>query len=426
MKYDLIVVGGGPGGLMAAKTAAEDGLKVVLVERKRNITEINRTCLQTFIINRLTASTEMEAGIPNADGYIDPVSIELLPDKCRFHFPVPGFSVDYDGSYVPYYNMIELSPSGYQIYRYKPNDKFWAVFYQKEVFLAGLLDSAQKAGAEILPETTGLGVENTPDGVKVLVRGKSGEQTLEARKAIAADGVNSTIVESLGLNKDRKVMTPPSRVVEYEMEGIETDFPRFSLLVITVPSLNSYGPIATALKAEARVSLWSLTPDTLSPSTVLDKFIKHPNFAPWFRHARVVKKTAAGLSTGLRTPISEPVAGNVVIVGDAAAPVETWIQGAVACGYMAVKAIERGLSGQKGYAEYVNWWQKAFAFNDPHYWKVAGLMPVPRICSDEEVDYLYSLFHGRIGGAIGLIANNLELIKKGRPELYERLTKGMR
>lgn len=35
MKYDLIVVGGGPGGLMAAKTAAEDGLKVILVERKK-------------------------------------------------------------------------------------------------------------------------------------------------------------------------------------------------------------------------------------------------------------------------------------------------------------------------------------------------------------------------------------------------------
>ena len=45
MKYDLIVVGGGPGGLMAAKTAAEDGLKVLLIERKRNITEIKRACL---------------------------------------------------------------------------------------------------------------------------------------------------------------------------------------------------------------------------------------------------------------------------------------------------------------------------------------------------------------------------------------------
>ena len=42
MKCDLIVVGGGPGGLMAAKTAAEDGLKVLLIERERNITEINR------------------------------------------------------------------------------------------------------------------------------------------------------------------------------------------------------------------------------------------------------------------------------------------------------------------------------------------------------------------------------------------------
>ncbi|GAI99384.1 unnamed protein product, partial [marine sediment metagenome] len=54
MKYDLIVVGGGPGGLMAAKTAAEDGLKVVLIERKRNITEINRACSQIFYTHKLT------------------------------------------------------------------------------------------------------------------------------------------------------------------------------------------------------------------------------------------------------------------------------------------------------------------------------------------------------------------------------------
>jgi len=421
MKYDLIVVGGGPGGLMAAKTAAEDGLKVVLIDRKRNITEINRACMQIFYTHKITGSPETEEGKARADGYINPVSVELLPDKCRFHFPVPGFSLDYDGNLLPYYNWIGLSPSGYQLHRHKPNNKIWAFFYQKEVFLAGLLASAQKAGAEIMPETIGMGAENTPDGVRVRVRGKSGEQTLEARAAIAADGVTSAIVESLGLNKNRKVMTPPFKIIEYEMEGVETNLPRFSLIRVTIPSLNPFGPVGTGLMAEGRVFLWTMTVGTLSPSTILEKFMKHPNFASWFHHARVVKKMAAGGGPGLRTQIREPVAGNVVIVGDATAPVETWIQGAVACGYLAVKAIEKELNGQKGYPEYINWWQKAFAFNDPHYWKVAGIFPINKICSDEEVDYLYSLFQGRVGCDVGLIANNLELIKEGRPELYERI-----
>ena len=425
MKYDLIVVGGGPGGLMAAKTAAEDGLKVVLIERKKNITEITRACMQAFYIHKVTGSLEIEEGKTRADGYIDPVSAELLPDKCRLHFPVPGFSIDYDGSYVPYYNWIGLSPSGYQIHRHKPNDKIWALFYQKEVFLSGLLASVRKAGVEVMPETIGIRAENIRDGVKVLVRGKSEERMLEAKKAIVADGKESNIVESLGLNKDRKVMSPAFKIIEYEMEGVKTSLPKFSFVRFTIPSLNPFAPLGIGLRAEDRVFLWTMTVGSLSPSMVLEKFMKHSNFALWFRDARVVKKTASG-GTGLRTPIKEPVAGNAVIVGDAAAPVETWIQGAVACGYQAVKAIEKELNGQKGYPGYIDWWQKAFAFNDPHYWKVAGVFPLNRICTDDEVDYIYSLFHNRIGCDVGLIAKNLDLIKKERPELYEKLTKGMR
>ena len=72
--------------------------------------------------------------------------------------------------------------------------------------------------------------------------------------------------------------------------------------------------------------------------------------------------------------------GNVV-VGDAGAPVETWIHGTVACGYQAVKTIEKELNGQKGYLEYIDWWQKAFAFNDPRYWKVAGVFSLNQICT---------------------------------------------
>ena len=143
-KYDLIVVGGGPGGLMAAKTAAEDGLKVLLIERKKNITEIKRTCLQIFYIRKLSAS---RAGL-HGDGYIEPVSVEVNDHAYRFHFPGPGFSLDYTGPLKSYYHWIEISPSKASIYRRK--DTIWGYFYDKETFLAELLASAQKAGAEIL------------------------------------------------------------------------------------------------------------------------------------------------------------------------------------------------------------------------------------------------------------------------------------
>ena len=432
MKYDLIVVGGGPGGLMAAKKAAEDGLKVLLIERKKNISEILRACLQVFYIHKVTASPDVEEGRTRADGYINPVSVELLPDKTRFNFPVPGFSLDYDGPITPYYNWIDLSPSGHAIYRHPPDKNIWGVVFDKEHFLAGLLSDAQKAGAEVWPETIGVGAENTPDGVKVRVRRKSGEQTLEAKKAIAADGVSSAIVESLGLNEKRQVMAPPSTgggggLLEYEMEGIETDLPRFSFVWITIPSINPFGNLSLGLRGMGITSFGTMGTGNLSSKTVLENFMKHPRFAPWFRNARIVKKigTSSGGGRGILGPIKEPVAGNVVIVGDAAAPIETWIQGAVAMAYLAVEAIKKDLGGQKDYQEYIDWWQKAFAFNDPRYWKVVGaLARLNSICTDEEVDYLYSLFEGRVGCALGFITKNLELIKKGRPELYERLKKG--
>jgi digeranylgeranylglycerophospholipid reductase len=426
MKYDLIIVGGGPGGLMAAKTAAEDGLKVILIERKRNITEINRGCCQIFYINKLAPSGESERGTPRADAYTEPVSVEVGADKTRFHFPVPGFSIDYSGTLRPYLNWIHISPSGYQIHRYKLNDRPWGYYYHKETFLADLLTSVEKAGAEVWAETNGLGAENTKDGVRVRLRGKSGEQTLEARAAIAADGIHSRIAESLGLNQKRQALGPLHlSFVHYIMEGVETGLPESAWLTWSIPSINPYGFIAIGMSAENKHTLGAFGTEKLSPDTVLKKFINHPKYAHMFQHAQVVKKEGMGRSGILLGPIREPVAGNVVIVGDAGAIAETWIQGAVACAYQAVKAIEKELNGEEGYPEYINWWQHAFAFNTPDYLKmVSTLYPLNRLCSDEDMDYIFSLFQGRLGIPEKMVANNLELIKQGKPELYEKLTKG--
>jgi flavin-dependent dehydrogenase len=42
--YDLIVVGAGPAGLMAARTAAENGLSIALLERKTDIPKMLSFC----------------------------------------------------------------------------------------------------------------------------------------------------------------------------------------------------------------------------------------------------------------------------------------------------------------------------------------------------------------------------------------------
>ena len=49
-RYDVVIVGAGPGGAMAAKTAAENGLKTALLERKTNPAEITRGCAMMFAV----------------------------------------------------------------------------------------------------------------------------------------------------------------------------------------------------------------------------------------------------------------------------------------------------------------------------------------------------------------------------------------
>jgi flavin-dependent dehydrogenase len=314
---------------------------------------------------------------------------------------------------------IHFSPSGYHICREKDGTLI-GFFWEKESLLTGLLSEVEKAGSEILTETVALGAENTKDGVKVRVRTKSGEQTIEAKRVIAADGNTSTIVDSLGLNEKRQILGSPDHgggIVGYVMEGIETEYRLNSWLLFSIPDLN-----------RAHFWMYMLAGDrnvlgTLGvKSEVIDQLMQLPFYEPWFRNARIVKKIATAMGS-IRTPIIEPIAGNVLIIGDAAALIEVTNPGAIACGYQGAKATLKELNGQKGYKEYTEWWQKSFETLSPDYPQAAArFYALNGICSNEEIDYLYHLVEDSIGLPTILVTKNLERIKVERPELYYKLS----
>jgi len=209
MRYDLVIVGGGPGGMLAAQRAADAGLKTLLVEKKPLVTKIHRACSQIFYTRKISPSGDSETGKPRSDGYIDPVSVEVGSDVTRFHFEKPGFTLDYRGCLRPYLNWLHVSPSGYTVNRYPTNHRPWGFQFTKETMMEELLVAAEAAGAEIRGGTIGLGAENTADGVNVRLRDATGETTVTAGAVIAADGIPSRIADSVGLTAKRDVIGPP-------------------------------------------------------------------------------------------------------------------------------------------------------------------------------------------------------------------------
>ena len=185
MKYDLIVIGGGPGGLAAAWTAARDGLKVLLLERRKEIANVRRLCGQFANINMISVT-----GIYKY-GYSEPLHLEVGTEKTTVHWPAIGLSMDYSGPLKPYLNYVHFSPGGNVLYRIK--DRFFGFYWEKEALLRDLMGYAETAGAKIITGATARSAENTPEGVNVVVDIGGVTKTYEARRVIAADGKGSKI-----------------------------------------------------------------------------------------------------------------------------------------------------------------------------------------------------------------------------------------
>jgi len=378
-QYDIIVIGAGPGGLTSAATLAKEGQDVLLVDIKKEIPQVNRCCCTALI-------TE-----PNTHG--DTVTIQ----SNNIYFEKTEITVRYTGQWVKLEKSIRLSPGGKKLTM--ANEKGVAWPYSKEVLLKNLLEDAEEAGVDILTETAGLKAENLKGGVKVVLRGSTSRSLKEVKGkvAVAADGVNSQIVRGLELFKKRKYITS-FHVASYFLEGVEVPYPPSWITFIgkghTRDGRSQLYMLAKHLPTakpgdEPIIDVVCGTPRGFSAKQGLDYFITSGRFSHWFRKAKVVHASSAVLN--FYSPIMEPAEGNIVVVGDAAAFIETYCQSAIMYGYRAAKVILKHLETGEGFKEYTDFWRSSFEYCWPGEMEKASRSFGLHVLEDEELDYIFGL-----------------------------------
>jgi len=411
MNYDLIVNGAGPAGLMAASGAAEAGLRVLLLEKFEDISIIRRACCQQFVMDE---NYEQE---------------NITVEPGRVVFPANGFDVAYAG---PQHAITETrfrSAAGRTVrFRYADSRPV-AIKFDKGLLLAGLLERCLKAGVEYRTATVVTAAVDHGDHVYVHAVHDGRAVEFKAAKLIAADGVNSRTIASLGMNAERTHFATALCII-YALEGVR-DFDPSVMQWHMGMAYGSFAPVILdpSLQGSGIADLVVMGSEQQRPDQIFEAFTRNSPAAAQFDAVRITGRTACTVKAYTSLPV--PWKGNVLAIGDAAAYVEVEVQGALMCGYHASRAVAAELQGQPGFEAYTAWWQKTFEFNSPEALRVAqGYALVPTY-SDEEIDYLFGLLEDNpLDGAYGqykaprllwdAIARHRDTIASERPELIKK------
>jgi len=414
MMYDVVVIGAGPTGLMAAKRGAEKGLKVVVIERKRDVSKIRRACCSHFVMD---------------DGY---ESEALQVTDGKIVFPRNGFEIRYEGPTLNITDKYFNSPKSHTIHFSHQNRQPIGIKFDKGKLLQGLMEECEQLGVECIMGTVAYKAQDTTDGVKVHAVSGGTKSTVNARKGIVADGANAHITESLGMNKERKYYHI-ALAEKYIVDGIN-DFEPLSWNFFFGRAFRSHAPviIGPSFYSNDVVEVTIMGSRNKIPVAIFKKVTTDSPLAHMFRGSKLIDKHACSLRTF--DSLQVPCKGNVLVAGDSAAYIEVEVQGGLMCGYHAANAIASELNGENGFEQYTTWWQKSFEFNSDDYLKVAqGYALVPAY-SDGELDYMFSLTEDEVlEGTFSQyktpkvmwasILRHKDKIAREKPDLYKKVSK---
>ncbi len=388
-KYDVVVVGAGLAGLSAAKTAGENGLKVALVERQEDITQVKRSCSQMLI--------------PLNEEYLGDRMIYCSKSKL-IRFLKNGLSIRYDGPHRNVYG-IDIYSFGGQMMKIgnavegrKRGDaaRISASTIKSQLF-KNMLEDAESAGVEVFPGVSIDDVKKTKDGVSV----SGGGKTFAGTFVIGADGANSRLAQRLGYNKDRKYYS--SMVVNgYYMKGLKVpdpntvyymvgQFKAAPVLCALVPRPAEKEHTAVFISLDVRVDL----------KAYHDFVVAETAQAPWFEGRE--EELALTSNNNMWSTILDPFKDNVLLVGDAIWCQESENSGALLSGGKAAHAVTLALldgkPNREGVSSYLEWWKDAFVDRYPRDLIMANYL-LGAVLTNEEADTLFRHTNETMPGSI--------------------------
>jgi digeranylgeranylglycerophospholipid reductase len=388
-KYDVVVVGTGPAGSMAARAAARSDANVLLIDRRR------------------------ELGVPVQCG-------EALSED-----PLKDLGIKPDPRWIAgRTNAVKIvSPSGIavRISEKKIVGKMGYILDRK-VFDKHLATLAAKEGADVRVGTVvdGLVMENGKiKGVKA--HGIEGRLEFSADVVIAADGVGSRIARWAGFNTALKLVDIESGV-QFQMVGIDLES-SFTMEFYLGSKIAPGGYAWIFPKGEdmANVGLGVLGSRAERPAfEYLWDFVKR---TPGLKKGKIVEINGGGVPVG--GPIKKTVKDNLLIIGDAARQVNALTGGGIdlamragdIAGDVAAKAVAEGDVSEKRLNEYEKRWREKMGRSLERYLKAKNVLIS---LSDEDLDELAKALSKIKFENISLTAM-LKSLLKANPKLLWKL-----
>jgi len=325
--YDVIVVGAGPGGSLAAKTCAERGLDVLLIEKRQEI------------------------GVPVrcAEGVGRQEFEEFVkPDEKWIASEIENAEL--------------YSPSGYRV-KLSADQAGNEVGYvlERKIFDRHLAMLAGKAGAEVLTKTSAVSMKRENGTVKLEIRSMGEFQELTTKIVIGADGVESRVAKWAGIDTTLKLNEIES-CVQYLMTDIDFDPTTTYFWVGRKYAPGGYIWLFPKGDNSANVGIGVMPSMAEKPAKYyLDKFVKEN-----FPEGEIVEVVVGGVP--VKGAIDTAVADNVMLVGDAARHTDPITGGGIInamkagyhAGITASEAIEKGDYSESFLRRYDRRWMDDF------------------------------------------------------------------